>query len=91
LARGFGAAESADLFASTKANETQLMSVSEIKRRQRGEFGDTLVRQMLYATFMPDWSADAATALMASGEERPYMTTCPVLKVGITERKLKSP
>ena len=51
LARGFGAAQYADLLASTQANETRLKSASELGRRNLsgGGFGDSLIRQCLFA------------------------------------------
>jgi putative DNA methylase len=51
LARGFGAAEYADLLASAKANETRLMTASEFGRRMLSGagFGGSLLRQILFA------------------------------------------
>ncbi len=63
LARGFGAAEYTDLLASSKANETRLLSASELKRRQRGEFGASLVRQALYGVYLTIEREDARDGL----------------------------
>ncbi|WP_129673425.1 anti-phage-associated DUF1156 domain-containing protein [Candidatus Chloroploca sp. Khr17] len=63
LARGFGAAEYTELFASTRANETRLMNASELKRRQRGVFGTSLVRQALYAISLTVEREDARDGL----------------------------
>jgi adenine-specific DNA methylase len=54
LARGFGAADYADLLANTRANETRLKSANEFGRRMLsgGSFGATLVRQILFAVHL---------------------------------------
>jgi putative DNA methylase len=53
LARGVGAVGYAELLASVKANETRLMTGSEMKARllEGGEFAPTVMRQLLYAIF----------------------------------------
>jgi putative DNA methylase len=53
LARGFGARGHADLLHSKKANETRLMTASEMKTQmlEGGDFSLTAVRQLLYAVF----------------------------------------
>jgi len=51
LARGFGAAGYAELLASSKANETRLMTATEMKTRmlEGADFALTPVRQLVYA------------------------------------------
>lgn len=53
LARGFGAPGYAELLASSKANETRLMTATEMKTRllEGGEFAATPVRQLLFAVY----------------------------------------
>ena len=56
LARGFGAAGYAELLASSKANETRLMTPSEMKTRmlEGGDFAATPLRQLIYSLFRCD-------------------------------------
>jgi hypothetical protein len=65
LARGFGAAGYADLLASSKANETRLMTASEMKGRmlEGGEFAATPLRQVLYALFKCDGGEQVAAGV----------------------------
>lgn len=63
LARGFGAAEYADLLAGTKANETRLKSASELRSAMRGDFGATLTRQTLNAIYQSLKREDARAGL----------------------------
>ncbi len=51
LAKGFGVREYKELYAGTRANEVRFKSASEFKRSAlgRGGFGDSLLRQMLFA------------------------------------------
>jgi len=59
LARGFGAADYADLLAGTQANETRLKSAAEFGRRGLGGgspgsrgFNDSLLRHCLFAAYL---------------------------------------
>jgi len=52
LAKGFGVREYKELYAGTRANAVRFKSASEFKRSSlgRGGFGDSLLRQMLFAS-----------------------------------------
>jgi adenine-specific DNA methylase len=65
LARGFGAADYADLLASTRANEARLKTAAEFGTRMLGGdgFGSSLVRQVLFAIFKIIQSEETATGL----------------------------
>jgi putative DNA methylase len=65
LARGFGATDYTDLLASTRANETRLKTASEFGRRylSGGSFGNTLVRQCLFAVSLTVHNEDTREGL----------------------------
>jgi putative DNA methylase len=65
LARGFGAPGYSDLLASSKANETRLMTATEMRGRmlEGGEFAGTPLRHVLYAISKCDGGEQVAAGV----------------------------